>query len=155
MIFAAHQLNTSLQIRYLVLLSGNPINTQLHTFSGICTIYKRNRHFFQWATPLHPLCLLNLEDPALRVDQEVQDGLSPQQGQSLQSGPEMSHINDKNVRATETSTTAALDRFRVTGYQKYETLIYFNVDIKRGMGKSKCCCSACQTLQYIPYLIYN
>lgn len=44
-----------------------------------------------------PLCLLNLEDPALRVDREVQDGLSPQQGQSLQLDPEMWRISDKNV----------------------------------------------------------
>lgn len=55
------------------------------------------KSFIQWVTPLLPLCLLNLEDPALQVDQEVQDVLSPQQDQSLQSGPEMSHISDKNV----------------------------------------------------------
>lgn len=50
-----------------------------------------------WTIPLLPPFLRNLEDPARRGGQEVQDGLFRQQDQSPQSGPKMSDIRDKDV----------------------------------------------------------
>lgn len=100
-------------------------------------------------TPLLLLCLLNLEDPALRVDQEVQDGLSPQQGQSLQLGPEMLHMSDRHVihKSRVVGVNPGLARFESPGIKTNETFIYFNVDTLRGLETREGRQSVCQSLQ--------
>lgn len=67
------------------------------TFIYVFMLIQTEESIIDWTIPLLPPFLRNLEDPALRGGQEVQDGLFRQQDQSLQSGPKMSHISDKDV----------------------------------------------------------
>lgn len=68
------------------------------TFIYVFMLIQTEESIIHWTIPLLPLFLQNLEDPALQGGQEVQDGLFRQQDQSLQSGPKMSHISDKDVK---------------------------------------------------------
>lgn len=67
------------------------------TFIYVFMLIQTEEFIIHWTIPLLPPFLRNLEDPALREGQEVQDGLFRQQDQSLQSGPKMSHISNKDV----------------------------------------------------------
>lgn len=67
------------------------------TFIYVFVLIQTEESIIHWTIPLLPPFLQNLEDPALQEGQEVQDGLFRQQDQSLQSGPKISHISDKDV----------------------------------------------------------